>query len=158
GLVRAADVPVKDEKPAETLVKELYAGLSEEQRRELVLPWDHGTDGDKGKPTRLGMYNSPVKGLKIGEKYSKAQQELNRRILRAIASDEAGYNCLTRGGTFDTSGSFEGCGAVIFGEPADGKQFTWLFTGHHLTVRCDGNSEPGAAFGGPLFYGHSPNG
>ncbi len=26
------------------------------------------------------------------------------------------------------------------------------------TVRCDGDSEPGAAFGGPMYYGHSPNG
>jgi len=33
-----------------------------------------------------------------------------------------------------------------------------VFTGHHLTVRCDGNSEPGAAFGGPMYYGHSPSG
>src|SRR5262249_31936105 len=24
--------------------------------------------------------------------------------------------------------------------------------------RCDGNSEPGAAFGGPVYYGHSPDG
>jgi hypothetical protein len=33
-----------------------------------------------------------------------------------------------------------------------------MFTGHHLTLRCDGDSEEGAAFGGPLYYGHSPNG
>jgi len=25
-------------------------------------------------------------------------------------------------------------------------------------VRCDGNSEPNAAFGGPMYYGHSPDG
>jgi hypothetical protein len=33
-----------------------------------------------------------------------------------------------------------------------------VFTGHHLTVRCDGNSEEKTAFGGPLYYGHSPSG
>jgi len=25
-------------------------------------------------------------------------------------------------------------------------------------MRCDGNSQEGAAFGGPMYYGHSPNG
>jgi hypothetical protein len=47
---------------------------------------------------------------------------------------------------------------LIFGEAAEGKKYSWVFTGHHLTVRCDGNSEEGAAFGGPMYYGHSPNG
>ena len=27
-----------------------------------------------------------------------------------------------------------------------------------MTLRCDGNSEESAAFGGPLYYGHSPSG
>lgn len=158
GVLSAADAPPKSEKPAEALVKELYAGLSSEQRRELVLPWDHGKGKGDGDPKRLGMYNSALEGLKIGEKYTKAQQDLNHQILRAICSDDDGYSKISRGGTFDGSKAFENCGALIFGEPTDGKQFTWLFTGHHITVRCDGNSEPGAAFGGPLYYGHSPNG
>ena len=33
-----------------------------------------------------------------------------------------------------------------------------MFAGHHITVRCDGNSEEKTAFGGPLYYGHSPSG
>src|SRR5262249_61335213 len=45
-----------------------------------------------------------------------------------------------------------------FGDPTTDQPFAWVFTGHHLTVRCDGNSEPGAAFGGPMYYGHSPDG
>src|SRR5262249_32852967 len=44
------------------------------------------------------------------------------------------------------------------GDPTNGRQFAWVFSGHHLTVRCDGNSEPDAAFGGPMYYGHSPHG
>ena len=39
-------------------------------------------------------------------------------------------------------------GAVIYGDPAPGKKFSLVFSGHHLTIRCDGNSMPGAAFGG----------
>jgi len=45
----------------------------------------------------------------------------------------------------------------VFGDPTSGK-YSWVLSGHHITVRCDGNSEEGTAFGGPLYYGHSPNG
>ena len=139
----------KPAKPAEALVKELFAGLSAEQKKqEIVYPWD-----DK---RRLGMYNGPI-GAEIGKVYTKAQQELISQILRAIASDEDGYRQLTRGGTYDMSGSLQNCGAYIFGDPSKGK-YAWMFTGHHLTVRCDGDSEEGAAFGGPMYCGHSPNG
>src|SRR5205085_10001924 len=90
--------------------------------------------------------------------YTPAQQELVQRILRSIASDDDGFQKLTRNGTYDGSQSLQRCGADIFGDPTGNQQFCWLFSGHHLTVRCDGNSEPDAAFGGPMYYGHSPDG
>src|SRR5262249_47847855 len=65
---------------------------------------------------------------------------------------------LSRNGKFDNTGSFESAGCLIFGEPAPGKKFSLVFVSHHLTVRCDGNSEEQTAFGGPLYYGHSPSG
>lgn len=33
--------------------------------------------------------------------------------------------------------------------------FEFVLTGRHCTRRCDGDSVEGAAFGGPLFYGHA---
>jgi hypothetical protein len=143
-------------KPAESLVRELYSTLSDDQKKQLVLPLDHG--GDAGRlPSRLRIYNAPFGGT-IGRAYSRPQQELIERIMRAISSDEEGYRRLSRNGNWDTGGGMQGCGAVIFGEPADDKPFTFLFSGHHLTARCDGNFKDGVAFGGPVFYGHSPNG
>ncbi|MBY0456629.1 MAG: DUF3500 domain-containing protein, partial [Gemmataceae bacterium] len=59
---------------------------------------------------------------------------------------------------FDASNDFESISAIVHGEAVEGKKFSLVFTGHHLTVRCDGNSEEATAFGGPLYYGHSPNG
>jgi len=157
--VRAADEPAKKErpaKPAEALIKELYADLSAEQKAKVVLPWDHGAD--KGNiPTRLRMENRPHLDLKIGEQYSKPQQELVNRILMSICSGEDGYRQITRNGHFDGTLSFANAGAVIFGNPTDGK-FSMVFTSHHLTIRCDGNSEEGAAFGGPMYYGHGISG
>jgi hypothetical protein len=104
------------------------------------------------------MYNSAMLGRKVGSNYTKPQQELIERILKAISSGDDGYRRISRNGTWDSSGSLQNCGALIFGEPQDGQKFSWVFTGHHLTVRCDGHSEDGAAFGGPMYYGHSPNG
>jgi hypothetical protein len=97
-------------------------------------------------------------GKSIGSNYTKAQQELIERILRAICSDEDGYRRISRNGNFDTRGALRGCGAVLFGEPEDGKEWCWMLSGHHLTIRCDGRTKDGVGFGGPLFYGHSPNG
>lgn len=144
-------------KPAEDLIRELYSNLSDEQKKTVVLPWNAGAE-QGGRALRLGMYNSPIKGITIGKNYTKPQQELVERILVAISADDKGYQQLTRNGTFDGSHSFENCGALIFGNPTGTDKFAWVFSGHHLTVRCDGNSEEGAAFGGPMYYGHSPNG
>ena len=143
-------------KPAEDLVRELFSTLSNEQKKTVVLPWDHTIT--KGTPTRLGMYNAPIKAEKIATLYTKPQQELLDKIFRGIAAEGDGYKRLSRGGTFDASGAFTNIGAHIFGDPTDKQKFSLVFSGHHITVRCDGNSEPGAAFGGPMYYGHTPDG
>jgi hypothetical protein len=151
--------PARAAKPAEALIRELYQGLTEAQRRRVVLPWNHTITVQNQQVTaRLHMYNASLNQNNIGAVYTPAQQELNERILRAICSDEEGHRRITRNGTFDNSQSFQRCGAHIFGDPTNNQQFAWVFTGHHLTVRCDGNSEPNAAFGGPMYYGHSPDG
>ena len=71
------------------------------------------------------MYNGAI-GKKIGDAYTKPQQELVERILKSICSDDEGYaqhqprrhlgrQRLVR----------RHCGANIFGEPVDGKKFAW---------------------------------
>lgn len=144
------------EKPAETLVRELYSTLSDEQKKSLVFAWDHG--GDKGTPTRLQTFNSPILGKRIAQEYTKPQQDLIRATLRAILSGDEAFTRLERGGKWDGAGSFEGNGVAMFGDPSGKDPFSWVFAGHHLTLRCDGNSQPNAAFGGPMYYGHSANG
>lgn len=142
-----AAAPVRQAAPAETLVQELYSTMTPEQRRTLVLPWDNAG--------RTQMVNAALNGQTIGASYTRPQQELIGRILRAICSDEEGYRRITRNNTFDNSGSLERCGSHIFGNPSNG-QFSWVFSGHHLTLRCD--NDPNVAWGGPMYYGHSPDG
>jgi hypothetical protein len=135
---------------AENLVKELYAGMSDEQKKQVCRKFDD--------TARRSVNPNRFLDVPLGKVFTKTQQELIDRIVQAIgAGDDLAYRQLSRGGTWDASKSFDNCGTNIFGEPGNGK-FAFLFTGHHLTIRCDGDSEEGAAFGGPIYYGHSPNG
>ena len=76
----------------------------------------------------------------------------------SMSSGEEGYQKITRNGDWDSQHGILSCGAYIFGDPSGDEEFCFLFAGHHMTLRCDGNSYPGAAFGGPIFYGHQPPG
>ena len=154
-LARAARL--KKQADAENLVFELYKTMGDDQRKQLVLPWDFGAT--KTSPAaRLGTHNAPVGKSVVGEQYDKKQVELLHKIFKSLCNGEEGYDRLSRKKGFDASGDFESIGALIYGEPAEGKKFSLVFAGHHITLRCDGDSEEGAAFGGPLYYGHSPNG
>ena len=155
----AAPAPVepKKPKPAEDLVRELYATLKDDQKKKVVLPFDHGAGKDR-LPTRMGMYNAPINNVRLKDVYTPAQQDLVEKIVKSMSSGEEGYRQISRDGDWDASKAFENTGAMIFGDPTPGNKFAFVFAAHHLTIRCDGDSEPGAAFGGPIYYGHSPNG
>lgn len=156
-LEKARAARAEKQREAEALVFELFKSMDSEQKKKLVLPWDAGSKG--GIPARLMTHNGAVtKDSVIGLAYDKKQVEILDKIFRSICNGETGYKQLSRNGKFDNSGSFEAAGALIYGEPAEGKKFSLVFASHHLTLRCDGNSEESTAFGGPLYYGHSPSG
>ena len=142
-------------KASEELVREFYAGLNPYQRQQLVFPWNYVGAGTA--PARLGVYNTAI-GKAIGETCTKAQRELVERIMMSMSSGDDGWRKITRNGGWDTDDGILSCGAYIFGDPEGDRKFSFLFTGHHLTMRCDGDSEPNTAFGGPIFYGHIVNG
>lgn len=133
---------------AEDLVKELYAGLSDDQKKAVVKPWNHAA--------RQAVNPNRALDKKIGAVFTKPQQDLVQKIAKSIAGGDAGWHQISRAGTWDASKTFEDCGADIFGDPNTNK-FAFLFTGHHLTIRCDGDSDEGVAFGGPIYYGHTPD-
>jgi len=128
--------------PAEALVKELYSGMTDEQKKQVCRPYDN--------PSRLSVNPNHALDRTIGEVYTNTQQELIERIVKALTTgDEASWKQVTRGGTWDGSKSFGKTGPNIFGDPVAGK-YAFLFTGHHLTLRCDGEPTDGVAFGGPI--------
>jgi hypothetical protein len=161
--VLAQDAPpaapaARQAKPAEAMIRELFSGLSDEQKRRVVYPYDHRMGNQT--LTRHRMFNSAIfADHNIGLAYTPAQRELTERILRSITSgNDDSWRAISRNGTWDGSENFDSCGAYIFGDPTGNRPFAWVFTGHHLTVRCDGNSQADTAFGGPMYYGHSPDG
>jgi hypothetical protein len=54
----------------------------------------------------------------------------------------------------EDGGGLDQYSVALFGSPGTGA-FEFVLTGRHCTVRCDGHSVHGAAFGGPIFYGHA---
>lgn len=157
-LQKARAARAEKQVQAEGMIFELFGTLSDDQKKKITRAWDHKPSATDKVTGRLATGNGAVNGLTIEKNYDKKQVELLDRIFRSIANGEQGYKGLSRNGRFDASNDFESISAIIYGEPVEGKKFSLVFTGHHLTVRCDGNSEEATAFGGPLYYGHSPSG
>jgi hypothetical protein len=156
----AAPIPRKP-KPAEEIVRELFSTLKDEQKKRVLYAYDHGAQKNNRNaiPTRMGMYNGPIMNVRLADVYTKAQQELVKKAVKSLTSGDDGYYQISREGTWDGSGSFERTGALFFGDPTKkDEKFAFVFAGHHLTIRCDGNTEEGPAFGGPIYYGHTPYG
>ncbi|MAT14951.1 MAG: hypothetical protein CMJ46_06745 [Planctomyces sp.] len=148
----AAAVP---EVQSEKLVEKLHASFSPEQKAAVCFDWNHLRDGS---PLRLRVANNwqITDQLIRSDFYTKDQQEMIEAIVFNIYSPE--WREKIRQEMNDDCGGFgEEHSLAIFGKPGSDK-FEFVFTGRHLTVRCDGNTTENVAFGGPIFYGHDPHG
>ena len=143
--VLAAASPTRSPQPkAETLVAQLHQSLSAEQRRTVVMPFD--------SPLRSRVENNwHITDARVGGFFDRDQQALIEQIFMDLHAPEFA-DSLKRQIT-DDFGSVSNLSVALFGEPGSGK-FEFVITGRHCTARCDGDSVEGAAFGGPIFYGH----
>lgn len=136
----AAPTPKSD---AEQAVKRLYGTLSDEQKKVIALPWSDE------RRTRINA-NWRITDAKVGT-LTKDQQEIVKEVIKGVTSED-GYERFMRQMQED-NGGIQSYAIAIFGEP-DSDQCEFELTGRHLTLRADGNTTPGAAFGGPIVYGH----
>jgi hypothetical protein len=145
-VVEAADKAAKSKKTSETLVGELYKTLSEPQRQAVCFPFGHELQSKVDN-------NWFITKTRVKE-FNANQQELIREIFRNLHNEEYASRVMEQV-EHDNSGSggFGACSMALFGEPGTGK-FEFVLSGRHVTRRCDGDSVEGAAFGGPIFYGH----
>jgi hypothetical protein len=134
----------------ETLVQQLYGSMNELQRQAVCFPFEH--------ELRLKVDNNwHITKTPIGQLFSADQVDLVRQIFTSLHSEEYKSEVLRQFREDSGKGGFESAAVGLFGQPGTGK-FEFVFTGRHCTRRCDGDSESGAAFGGPIFYGHASKG
>jgi hypothetical protein len=143
-----AEVGPSRSAPAETAVARFFKTLSSEQRKLICFPFDH--------PKRSMVNNNWAIVKPTIEEMKPEQQALCREIMKNLCSEE-GYERFMKQ-MDDDAGGFESYHVAVFGEPETDKPFEWVLTGRHDTLRADGNSVEGAAFGGPIFYGHAADG
>jgi hypothetical protein len=142
--VHGAEPQLQEHSSSETLVKQLYDSLNAEQKGKCCRPFED--------PLRSQIEaNWQITEAQIGESFNRDQQDLIRQIFLKLHSDEYAQQVL---GQVEHDGGFENCSIALFGEPKTGK-FEFVLSGRHVTRRCDGDSVAGAAFGGPIFYGHA---
>jgi hypothetical protein len=133
--------------PAEEAALKLWKSLSEEQKKEALLPF--------GDPERYKEFFTPIKrpGLTVN-KLNKEQKELLEQALAAITT-KYGAERMTRDAK-QTSES--GRYLTFYGTPEKGKVFAWRLALHHLTVVYVefGADTPGEF--GPILLGGNPVG
>jgi hypothetical protein len=132
---------------SETLVQQLYKSLSEEQRKAVCFAFDD-------RKRTLVDNNWNIVDQTVGGFYTKDQQALIREIFMGLHSPEYAETVMKQVVHDSGKAGFESSSVALFGEPESGK-FEFVLTGRHCTRRCDGDSVEGAAFGGPIFYGHA---
>ena len=143
GPAQAIAAPAEAQK-SETLVAQLYQTLNEKQKTACTFAFD---DALRSRVDANWHITKP----RIGKDFTNDQQALIRDIFRELHSEEYRDAVWKQ---VEHDGGFGDCSVAIFGQPGTG-DFEFVLTGRHVTRRCDGDSVKGAAFGGPIFYGHA---
>jgi len=130
---------------SETLTATLYKSLTAEQAKTMTFPFEHELR------SRVDA-NWHITPARVGKFFTPDQQAMIEEIFRGLHNpeflDKIYYHIN------EDSGGLQNYSVALFGEPGSGA-FEFVLTGRHCTVRCDGDSVDGAAFGGPIFYGHA---
>jgi len=129
---------------SETLVTSLYKTLTPEQKKVICLPFDH----ELRSKVDANWFITPAK---IGQFFNPDQQAMVEEIFRKLHNPEFADRVMQH--LRDDAKGIANYSVALFGVPGSGK-FEFVLTGRHCTARCDGDSVEGAAFGGPIFYGH----
>lgn len=135
----------------DSLPMQLYKSLSESQKQKLCLPANH----PKRQYISNWWYVHPEH--RIPNSFTPEQQELVRKIFDSMHHPEY-REAVNNQVLIDQYGQEKNApSAGFFGTPED-ETFEFVFTGHHVTRRCNARFDKGQGFGGaPIFYGHYPH-
>lgn len=140
----------------ESTVGRLFNSLTAEQQKDICFNWNH-QDPQRGLLRTFIANNWNITKPEINSDfYTPEQRALIREIFEGIIQPD--WHARIDKQLKDDSGGFGNEQSIaIFGDPGT-DQFEFVMTGRHMTLRCDGNSAPHVAFGGPIFYGHAADG
>lgn len=147
-LVGLSGRSLADEVTTDSLPMQLYKSLSDEQRQKVCLPVDH--------PRRQYVSNWWYihKDYRINNAFDDQQRELIQTIFDSLHSPEH-QDAVNKQVEIDQYGEEKNAPAVGFFGTPDDDDFEFLYTGHHVTRRCNAHTDKGLGFGGaPIFYGH----
>jgi hypothetical protein len=130
--------------------------LSDKQKQTVCFNWDH-LDPKRGLLRTHISNNWHITEPVINDEfYTKDQRAMIRHIFEGIIQPDW-HKRIDKQLEDDAGGFGESQNIAMFGKPGD-KQFEFVMTGRHMTLRCDGNTTEHVAFGGPIFYGHAASG
>jgi hypothetical protein len=147
---------------AETALSALFRTLTDAQKREVCFDWNHTQTAGNAPRGLLRTHVSNnwqiTPPVVASDFFTRDQQTIIYDIYRGIIHPDW-HGRVTRQLREDNGGRAWGTAQsiAIFGQPGS-DQFEFVMTGRHMTIRCDGNTTPHVAFGGPIFYGHAANG
>ncbi len=132
----------------DSLPMQFYKSLSEEQLSKIILPINH----PKRQFVSNWWYICPEQRLHTF--YTKDQQDLVRQIFESLHHPDHREK-MNWQVEKDLMGQIKNTPSVgFFGTPED-KDFEFIYTGHHVTRRCNAHTDQGLGFGGrPIFYGN----
>ncbi|MCA9061075.1 MAG: DUF3500 domain-containing protein, partial [Planctomycetaceae bacterium] len=154
-VLAASQLPMRslfaDQTQSDSLPMQLYKSLTDEQRQKVCLPIDH----PRRQFVSNWWYIHP--DHRIPGTFDSAQQELIQTIFDSLHSAEY-IEDVKKQVKIDQYGQLRNAPAAgFFGTPED-DDFEFIFTGHHVTRRCNAHSDKGRGFGGaPIFYGAYPH-
>lgn len=142
---------IAQEANTDSLPMQLYKSMTDEQKAKVCSP----IDDPKRQFISNWWYIHP--DHRIPGTFNEEQQRLIQTIFDSLHSDEY-MEDIKKQVRLDTYGADKHAPAVgFFGTPAD-EDFEFIYTGHHVTRRCNAHSDKGRGFGGaPIFYGHYPH-
>lgn len=136
------------ERRRDSLPLQLYKSLSEEQRGKICLP------KDDDRRDFISNWWYVHKDHRLNNAFTKDQTDLIQQIFDSLHNEEFRKAVNTQV-KIDQYGKEKNAPSVgFFGTPED-EDFEFIYTGHHVTRRCNAHTDEGRGFGGhPIFYGH----
>lgn len=138
-------------KSPDSLPMQLYKSLNDQQREQICLSIDH--------PRRNFVSNWWYihRDHRINNAFDADQQALIQTIFDGL-HNPLYQEAIRKQVEVDQYGEEKNSPAVAFFGTPEHDDFEFLYTGHHVTRRCNAHTDAGTGFGGgPIFYGHFPD-